>query len=67
MFAILTRETHVRNILASFYVRFHHNKGLKAVMDAFLRGQSSAKQKHQASEETAGTSSKRTVVPWVEK
>jgi len=36
-------------------------------MDAFLRGQSSAKQKHQASEETAGTSSKRTIVPWVEK
>jgi len=36
-------------------------------MDAFLRRQSSAKQKHQASEETAGTSSKRTIVPWVEK
>ena len=66
-FAILIRETHVRNILASFYVHFHHNKGLKAAMDAFLRGQSSAKQKHQASEETAGTSSKRTIVPWVEK
>ena len=66
-FAIFTRGTHVRNILASFYVHFHNSKGLKAAMDAFLRGQSSAKQKHQASEETAGTSSKRTIVPWVEK
>lgn len=70
-FAILTSETHVRNILACFYVHFHHRQGLKVVMDAFLRGQSSAtgctKQKQQASEETAGTSSKRTIVPWVEK
>lgn len=40
-------------------------------MDAFLRGQSSAgsssKVKQTASEETAGPSSKRVSVPWVEK
>lgn len=40
-------------------------------MDAFLRGQSStassSKLKQQTGEETAGSSSKRVVVPWVEK
>ncbi|CAH3194633.1 unnamed protein product, partial [Porites evermanni] len=40
-------------------------------MDAFLRGQtsssSSSKLKQAASEESAGPSSKRVVVPWVEK
>ena len=70
-FAILTSEPYVRNIPDCFDVHFHDNKVLKAAMDAFLRGQSSAtgslKQKHQASEETTGTSSKRTIVPWVEK
>jgi len=66
----LTSEAYVRNIPV-FYDHFLDNKVLKAAMDAFLRGQSSAtssmKQKHQASEETTGTSSKRTIVPWVEK
>lgn len=65
------RETHNWKTVACFCVYFHKRHGFKAAMDAFLRGQSSAasslKQKQQASEETAGPSTKRISVPWVEK
>lgn len=69
-FAILN-TIHVQNTLASFCIYFHQKQEFKVTMDAFLRGQSSAgsslKLKQQASEEAAGPSSKRVIVPWVEK
>lgn len=73
------RESRVRHVVRRLKHKLLHNlvayflKGLtfKIEMDAFLRGQtsssSSSKLKQAASEESAGPSSKRVVVPWVEK
>jgi len=73
------RESHVRHVVRRLkhnllhYLSAYFVKGLKSKieMDAFLRGQtsssSSSKLKQAASEESAGPSSKRVVVPWVEK
>lgn len=73
------RESHVRHIVRRLkhnllhYLSAYFLKGLKSKieMDAFLRGQtsssSSSKLKQAASEESAGPSSRRVVVPWVEK
>ena len=76
---ITWRESHVRHVVGRLkhnllhYLSAYFLKGLKSKieMDAFLRGQtsssSSSKLKQAASEESAGPSSKRVVVPWVEK